>query len=285
MMNWLSSEVPPWTQIAAWQIPEVRRLQSHRTWATSLPKGQILLSCSDSSKWKWMQCLMPLKSMLLWVQWGTFALFLLEVEQCRDAEFHCWVQQLRGLLVGPQSHPGEGADEAAPRLSAALVPHCLWECRSLQCCITWSPSGSESRLEPHLSFFLNTNVFLCPLAPFGKSCIGKVMPPGTGWRNRPRTGDGVRTFQAPWPKAFQTSFRPSSMFHPSRPGLTHVSDLLSWGRLNLLWASLWESYQNHPECHRCRCSRSTGTALVQVSCSVWSVLSSIWRSATQLIYL
>lgn len=46
-----------------------------------------------------MQWLMPLKSMLPWVQWGTFALFLLEVEQCRDAEFHCWVQQLRGLLV------------------------------------------------------------------------------------------------------------------------------------------------------------------------------------------
>lgn len=204
------------------------------------------------------------------------------------------VPRCRASLLGPAATRAAGGPLESPWWRS------WWSCAKTQCSISASlPLGVQispvlRHLEPIWEWVkARASSLLLPeykcvsvcLGSFWEKEIGKIMPPGTGWRNRPCTRDGVRTFQASIVKGFQTSLRPSSMFHPSRPGLTHVSDPLSWGRLNLLWASLWESHQNNPECHRCRCSRSTGTALVQVSCSVWSVLSSIWRSATQLIHL
>lgn len=129
MMNWLSSQVPLWNQIIAWQIPEVRRLwkslQSHKTRPTSLTNGQILLSCSDSSKWKQMQRLMPGRACYPGYD-GVLLLF-----SCWDwngaklTGLRCVVQQLQSLLVFPLNHLDEEADKAGPRLSAMLVPLCV----------------------------------------------------------------------------------------------------------------------------------------------------------------
>lgn len=187
MMNWLCLEVSPWNPIIAWQIPEVRRLwkslRSHKTRPMSLTNGQILLSCSNSSKWKQMQRLMPGRTCYP----GYSGVLLLS--SCWDwngAELTglcCLVLQLQSLLVFPLSHLGEEADKVGPRLSAMLVPLCV----SLGVLISpghchWSPLEPVSGLELWLLLLLCTNTLLCELAPFGKSCVEKVMPKGTSWR-------------------------------------------------------------------------------------------------------